>query len=128
MKFHTRSTVLHITQVRYFCCGMSKGFISITKKTFPDAKICIDPFHVIKRLNDIVDDVRLRYQRRFHDIDDTESFRKIKGPVSLRRKNSTRRITGEFAVSTISRSCAIPLRSIWICWNPTNPFSSFMKS
>ena len=62
---------------------MSNSFVSITKKTFPDAKICINPFHVLKRLNDMVDDVRLRYQRRFHDIGDTESFRKIKGITRL---------------------------------------------
>ena len=70
-------------QVRYFCCDMSNSFVSIAKKTFPNAKICIDPFHVIKRLNDMVDDVRLRYQRRFHDIGYTESFREIKGITRL---------------------------------------------
>ena len=57
---------------------MSNSFVSIAKKTFPDAKSCINPFHVIKRPNDMADDVRLRYQRRFHDVDDTESFWKVK--------------------------------------------------
>ena len=70
-------------QVKYFCCDMSNGFVSMAKKTFPEAKICIDPFHVIRRLNDMVDDVRLRYQRRFQDSGDTESFRKVKGIARL---------------------------------------------
>ena len=70
-------------QFRYFFCDMSNSFVSIAKNTFPNAKICIDPFHVIKRLNDMVDDVRLRYQRRFHDVGDTENFRKVKGITRL---------------------------------------------
>ena len=70
-------------QVKYFCCDMSNGFVSMAKKTFPEAKICIDPFHIIRRLNDMVDDVRLRYQRRFQDSGDTESFRKVKGTARL---------------------------------------------
>ena len=54
-------------RVKYFCCDMSNGFVSVSRKNFPDARICIDPFHVVKRLNEMVDDVRLRYQRQFQD-------------------------------------------------------------
>ena len=78
-KYFLQFTLDQRKQVKYFCCDMSNGFVSMAKKTFPVAKICIDPFHVIKRLNDMVDDVRLRYQRRFQDSGDMESYRKIKG-------------------------------------------------
>lgn len=48
--------------VKYFCFDMSNSFSSMAKQVFPNAKICIDPFHVINRLNDMVDAVRRRYQ------------------------------------------------------------------
>ena len=43
---------------------MSNGFLSVARKNFPHAKICIDPFHMIQRFNDMVDQVRLRYQNQ----------------------------------------------------------------
>ena len=70
-------------QVKYFCCDMSNGFVSVAKKNFPNARICIDPFHVIKRLNDMVDQVRLRYQNQFKNTGDMTNFRKIKGIARL---------------------------------------------
>lgn len=54
-------------QVKYFFCGMSNGFVSISKKSFSNVRICIDSFHVAERLSDMVDDVRLRYQHQFQD-------------------------------------------------------------
>lgn len=39
-------------------CDMSMGFISGIKKAFPNAKITFDKFHVIKLVNEAVDNVR----------------------------------------------------------------------
>lgn len=65
-------------QVNFFCCDMSSGFVSVSKKCFPQAKICIDPFHVVKRLNEMVDDVRIRFQHQFQNAGDTENYKKLK--------------------------------------------------
>ena len=65
-------------QVRYFCCDMSNGFVSVARKNFPNAKICIDPFHVVKRLNDMVDQVRIRCQNQFQNNGNMQNYRKIK--------------------------------------------------
>lgn len=62
---------------------MSNGFVSVTKKNFLNAKICIDPFHVIKRLNDVAGQVRLRYQNQFKNTGDMADCRKIKGIARL---------------------------------------------
>ena len=70
-------------RVKYFCCDMSNGFVSVSRKNFPNARICIDPFHVIKRLNEMVDHVRLRYQHQFQDAGDTESLKKVKSIARL---------------------------------------------
>jgi len=56
-------------RVKYFCCDMHSGFISVARKLFPDARICIDMFHVIKLINDTIDEIRRRLQ---HDVEEQE--------------------------------------------------------
>ena len=62
---------------------MSNGFVSIAKKDFPNAKICIDPFHVINSLNDMVDSVRRRYQHTFQENGETDNYKKVKNIIRL---------------------------------------------
>ena len=51
---------LHVRQkVKYFCTDMRGGFSKTARACFPNARICIDPFHVVKLLNEAVDAVRL---------------------------------------------------------------------
>lgn len=45
--------------VRYFCTDMRSGFSKVARACFPNAKICIDPFHVIKLLTEAVNDARI---------------------------------------------------------------------
>lgn len=47
------------SKVKYFCADMRGGFSKVARKCFPHAKICIDPFHVIKLINEAVDGARL---------------------------------------------------------------------
>lgn len=56
--------------VKRFCCDMNGGFISLARKIFPEASICIDMFHVIKRLNLAITQVRLRVQNSYCQIVD----------------------------------------------------------
>lgn len=49
-------------RVQFFCCDMSSQMISIQKRWFPKAKLCIDRFHVIKLANEALADVRKRVQ------------------------------------------------------------------
>ena len=51
--------------VRFFCCDMHGGFISLAKQIFPNANICFDMFHIIQRLNKAITLTRLRIQRSF---------------------------------------------------------------
>lgn len=82
-KYFHRFSLEQRKRVKYFCCDMSNGFVSVSRKNFPNARICIDPFHVIKRLNEMVDHVRLRYQHQFQDAGDTESLKKVKSIARL---------------------------------------------
>lgn len=58
-------------------------FVSVSRKNFPNAKIFIDPFYIVKRLGDIVDDIRFHYQHQFQYTGDTESLKKLKGIIRL---------------------------------------------
>ncbi|MFQ7262814.1 MAG: transposase [Lachnospiraceae bacterium] len=80
--FHQFSPVQR-QQVKYFCCDMSNGLVSIAKKNFPNVRICIDSFHVITKLNDMVDQVGLRYQNQFKNTGGMANFQKIKGIARL---------------------------------------------
>lgn len=68
-------------RVKYFCCDMHNGFISVAREIFPQAHICIDMFHVVKRLNKALTDVRLRLQREMNAQGDLEAFKLLHGSM-----------------------------------------------
>lgn len=45
-------------QIREVCCDMSPAFISGVEETFPQAPLTFDKFHVMKIINQAVDEVR----------------------------------------------------------------------
>lgn len=77
------------SSVKFYCCDMHNGFVSVAKKCFPHAVICIDMFHVIKRLNSMVDDIRYRIQKYYQEHNDTENYRKLKAATRLFKTNRT---------------------------------------
>jgi len=60
------------SKVEYFCCDMHSGFMSVAKKCFPNAVICIDSFHIVNRLNDAMDDIRRRIQNELEEAEDSD--------------------------------------------------------
>jgi len=50
-------------QIKEVCCDMSPAFISGIEDTFQDAEITVDKFHVMKIINDAVDQVRREEQK-----------------------------------------------------------------
>ncbi|MBF0526959.1 MAG: ISL3 family transposase [Deltaproteobacteria bacterium] len=50
-------------QIKDVCCDMSPAFIAGTEKTFPSAEITFDKFHVLKIINEAVDEVRRQEQK-----------------------------------------------------------------
>lgn len=100
------------------------------QKIPPDAKICIDPFHVVKHLNDMADGIRLRYQCRFQDDGDAESLPESQGHCTSPEDKEAQpeRILGEHAIKRTSRSSSTPLRFPQTSWKLMKPSSSSMKS
>ena len=89
---------------------MRGGFVSVAKNNFPNAKICIDPFHVIQRLNDMVDQVRIRCQNQFQNNGDIQNYRKIKNLSRLLKPvNTDRPLTGAHTSGKTSSGSRMPL-------------------
>lgn len=61
------------SKVRFFTCDMSSEMVAVQKRWFPQAKLCIDRFHVIKLANKSLSDVRKRIQA---DVTIPEELRK----------------------------------------------------
>jgi transposase len=78
-------TITQRKRVRYYCCDMHGGFVSVARELFPEARICIDLFHVIKLINDTVDAIRRRLQHELegqddnHEQDDKPKYLLLKG-------------------------------------------------
>lgn len=55
-------------QIKGICCDMSPAFIAGIEDTFQDAEITFDKFHVMKLINDAVDQVRRAEQKEHPEL------------------------------------------------------------
>lgn len=69
-------------QINEFCCDMSPAFISGIQSNFPNAHLTFDKFHVMKILNEAVDEVRRQEQRDRPELHRTR-YIWLKNPGSL---------------------------------------------
>jgi transposase len=51
------------SHIQEICCDMSPAFIKGVEKHFPEAHLTFDKFHVLKILNEAVDEVRRQEQQ-----------------------------------------------------------------
>ena len=71
--------------VRNFCCDMSTAFISGVTKNFPKSSITFDKFHVMKLMNQAVDQVRREEQSQNSNLKRTR-YIWLKNPEKLTKK------------------------------------------
>lgn len=69
--------------VREVCCDMSPAFISGVKKQFPSAEITFDKFHIMKIINEAVDEVRRQEQKERPELAKTR-YLWLKNPENLK--------------------------------------------
>ena len=72
-------------QIKEVCCDMSPAFISGTEGTFQQAAITFDKFHMVKIVNNAVDEVRRQEQRIRPELIKTR-YHWVKNPENLTRK------------------------------------------
>ena len=72
-------------EVRYFVSDMRKDYISMAKNLFPNAKIVIDKFHVVRYCTWALENVRKRIQKSLHP--DERKYFKRSRTLLLKRMN-----------------------------------------
>ena len=75
---------LHIRQrVKYVCCDMHGGYISLAKECFPSAVVCLDLFHVVRRVSQGLKEVRIRVQHDLLQSDRKDDYTALKNSSRL---------------------------------------------
>jgi transposase len=72
-------------QIKHACCDMSPAFIRGIEDTFENASITFDKFHVIKVINEAVDEVRRSEQKTRSELKKTR-YAWLKNPDNLTKK------------------------------------------
>lgn len=73
--------------IKQMCCDMSPAFIKGVTDNFPDAKLTFDKFHIMKIVNEAVDQVRREEQKQYPDLAKSR-FAWLKNPENLTKKQA----------------------------------------
>ncbi len=74
-------------QIKWACCDMSQSYIGAIEHHCPNAKLVLDRFHIVKALNETIDEVRKEQWRKASD----NERKTLKGLRWLLFKHSTNR-------------------------------------
>ena len=69
--------------IKEVCCDMSPAFISGVKNQFPSARLTFDKFHIMKIINEAVDEVRRQEQKDHPELTRTR-YIWLKNPENLK--------------------------------------------
>ena len=72
-------------KVKFVCCDMHGGYITLARECFPCATVCVDPFHVVRRVSDALDEVRIRVQRELQEAGRSDDYKSLKDCAKIRR-------------------------------------------
>ena len=75
------------SDIREVCCDMSPAFISGVEKHFPEAHLTFDKFHVLKIINEAVDEVRRQEQQSRPELKRTR-YIWLKTPGNLKENQA----------------------------------------
>ena len=62
-------------QIQVVACDIWDTYIAVAKECFPNAELTLDRFHIVKALNESLDDVRKSLRKTYKNI---EEYRKLK--------------------------------------------------
>ena len=72
-------------KVKFVCCDMHGGYITLARECFPCATVCVDPFHVVRRVSDALDEVRIRVQRELQEAGRSDDYKSLKDCAKILR-------------------------------------------
>ena len=77
------------SQIKEFCCDMSPAFISGIEEKFPNATITFDKFHVMKMVNEALDQVLRQEQATQTELKNSR-YAWLKNPENLTEKQGSK--------------------------------------
>jgi len=78
-----------VENIEQMCCDMSPAFIKGVNENFPDTELTFDKFHIIKIINEAVDQVRREEQKEHPELARSR-YVWLKNPQNLTRKQENK--------------------------------------
>lgn len=75
------------SHIKEICCDMSPAFINGVERNFPEAQLTFDKFHVLKIINEAVDEVRRQEQQNRPELKRTR-YLWLKNPGNLKENQA----------------------------------------
>lgn len=97
-------------RIQWACCDMSRAYTEAIKHHCPDATLVIDRFHIVKALNEAVDEVRKEQWREL----DTDGRKAIKGLRWLLAMHSSNRSKGHTRFLNRLRNANRRIHRAWV--------------
>jgi transposase len=108
-------------KIEYACCDMSRAYISSIKTWLTKAKLIIDRFHMVKALNEAMDEVRKEEWRKVQEVDKNA----LKGLRWMLFRHSSTRSKEE--TKTIIDKVRVSNNRIYRAWLLKDEFESFWE-
>jgi transposase len=87
--FNEELSVGQRKRIKWASCDMSLAYTEAIKYHCPDAKLVIDRFHIVKALNEAVDEVR-KEEWRDLDVDGRKAIKGLRWLLGMNAKNRTK--------------------------------------
>lgn len=98
------------SRIQWACCDMSRAYTEAIKHHCPNATLVIDRFHIVKALNEAVDEVRKQQWREL----DTDGRKAIKGLRWLLSMHSSNRSKGHTRFLNRLRNSNRRIHRAWV--------------
>ena len=109
------------SQIRFACCDMSKAYIGAVKQWCPHARLVLDRFHIVKALNEAVDEVR---KQQWRELKGSVEGTAVKGLRWLLFRHSSNRTPSQ---TRILKQLRKSNRRIWRAWQLKDEFERFWQ-
>jgi transposase len=106
-------------EIHYACCDMSRAYISTIKEYCPNATLVLDRFHIVKALNNAVDEVRKQEWRSLQGTEEGRALKGLRWLLFLHSDNRTKKNT-----ALLNNLCKRN-RRIWRAWVLKDEFERF---
>jgi transposase len=107
----TKLTQAQRDKIQYACCDMAESFISAIKENLPKAQIVLDRFHIVKALNEALDEVRKEAWREVTDKDNKAYY---KGLRWILLRGSGTRTKGQTRIANALKSSNNKIYRAWL--------------